>query len=63
MLQENCAICDYGGGGALVAGKGSRLSVRKCEVYRNHQAGLEAREGGELTASGNRIFDGGFHGT
>ena len=31
-------------------------------MYRNHQAGLEAREGGELTASGNRIFDGGFHG-
>ena len=61
-LIENCVICDCGGGGALVAGKGSRLSVRKCEVYRNHQAGLEAREEGELTASGNRIFDGGLHG-
>ena len=61
-LIENCVICDCGGGGALVSGKGSRLSVKKCQVYRNHQAGLEAREGGELTASGNRIFDCGFHG-
>ena len=61
-LIENCVICDCGGGGALVSGKGSRLSVRKCQVKRNHQAGLEAREGGELAASGNRIFDGGFHG-
>ncbi|KAJ7365922.1 hypothetical protein OS493_002653 [Desmophyllum pertusum] len=41
---------------------GSQLSVRKCDVYRNHQGGLEAREGGELVASENRIFDSGFHG-
>ena len=61
-LIENCVICDCGGGGALVVGKGSRLLVRECEVYRNHQAGLEAREGGELIASDNRIFDGGYHG-
>ena len=61
-LIEDCVICDCGGGGALVVGNGSRLLVRKCEVYRNHQAGLEAREGGELIASQNRIFDSGFHG-
>ena len=61
-LIENCVIHHCGGGGALVAGKGSRLFVRKCEVYKNHQAGLEAREGGDLVASQNRIFDNGFHG-
>ncbi|KAJ7378770.1 hypothetical protein OS493_021356 [Desmophyllum pertusum] len=41
---------------------GSQLSVKKCDVYRNHQAGLEAREGGKLVASENRIFDSGYHG-
>jgi len=61
-LIENCVICDCGGGGALVAGEGARLLIRKCEVYRNHQAGLEAREGGKLVASENRIFDNGYHG-
>ena len=61
-LIENCVICDCGGGGALVHGTGCRLLVRKCEVYRNHQAGIEAREGGELIASQNRIFDSGVHG-
>ena len=61
-LIENCVIRDCGGGGALVVGKGSRLLIRKCDVYQNHQAGLEAREGGELIASENRIFDSGFHG-
>ena len=61
-LIENCVICDCGGGGALAVGKGSRLLVKKCEVHRNHLAGLEAREGGELIASENRIFDGGYHG-
>ena len=61
-LIENCSIHDCGGGGVLVAEEGSRLLVRKCEVYRNHQAGLEARKGGELVAYQNRIFDGGWHG-
>ena len=61
-LIENCSIHDCGGGGVLVAVEGSRLLVRKCEVYRNHQAGLEAREGGELVAYQNRIFNGGWHG-
>ena len=61
-LIENCVIHDCGGGGALVAGEGSQLLVKKCEVYKNHQAGLEAREGGKLVASENRIFDGGYHG-
>ncbi|XP_022798811.1 uncharacterized protein LOC111336907 [Stylophora pistillata] len=61
-LLEDCKIHNCGGGGALVAGKGSRLFVRTCEVYRNHQAGLEAREGGELVASRNEIFDGNHHG-
>ncbi|XP_078344263.1 uncharacterized protein LOC144629891 [Oculina patagonica] len=61
-MIENCVIHDCGGGGALVAGEGSRLLVKKCEVYRNHQAGLEAREGGELVASENTIFNGGYHG-
>ena len=61
-LIEDCAIHDCGGGGALVIGKGSRLVVNKCEVYKNHQAGLEAREGGTLSASQNKIFNSGFHG-
>ena len=61
-LIENCVIHDCGGGGALVTGEGSRLLVRRCEVRRNHQAGLEAREGGKLVASENRIFDSGYHG-
>ena len=61
-LIEDCAIHHCGGGGALVAGKGSRMAVIKCEVYKNHQAGLEAREGGNLTASQNKIFNSGFHG-
>ena len=61
-LIEYCAVCDCGGGGTLVVGDGSHLEVRGCEVYRNHQAGLEAREGGNLVASDNRIFNGGYHG-
>ena len=61
-LIEDCAIRHCGGGGALVAGKGSRMAVIKCEVYKNHQAGLEAREGGNLSASQNKIFNNGFHG-
>ena len=61
-LIEDCAIHDCGGGGALVVGKGSRMAVNKCEVYKNHQAGLEAREGGNLSASQNKIFNSGFHG-
>ena len=46
----------------MVADKGSRLEVRKCDVYKNHQAGLEAREGGKLLAFRNRIFNSGYHG-
>ena len=61
-LIEHCAIHHCGGGGALVVGKGSRMVVNKCEVYKNHQAGLEAREGGNLSASQNKIFNSGFHG-
>ena len=61
-LIENCCVHDCGGGGVLVVDEGSRLLIRKCEVYRNHQAGLEAREGGELVASENRIFDNSYHG-
>lgn len=61
-LIEDCIIHDSGGGGALVTMEGSRLEVRKCEVYRNHQAGLEAREGGKLVAFENRIFDNHYHG-
>lgn len=61
-LMENCSIHDCGGGGVLVVDEGSRLLIRMCEVYRNHQAGLEAREGGNLVASENRIFDSGYHG-
>ncbi|XP_067018529.1 uncharacterized protein [Acropora muricata] len=59
---ENCLVHDCGGGGILVTGKGSQALVRRCEVYKNHQAGLEAREGGKLVAMENRIFDSGFHG-
>ena len=61
-LIENCVILECGGGGALVSGKGSRLLVKNCEVYKNHQSGLEAREGGELEALGNKIFDNGNDG-
>ena len=61
-LIENCVILKCGGGGALVCGKGSRLLVKNCEVYKNHQSGLEAREGGELEALGNKIFDNGNDG-
>ena len=61
-LIEDCAIRHCGGGGTLVAGKGSRMAVIKCEVYKNHQAGLEAREGGNLSASQNKIFNSRFHG-
>ncbi|XP_022810193.1 uncharacterized protein LOC111347195 [Stylophora pistillata] len=61
-LIENCIIHDCGGGGALVDGEGSRMVVRKCEVYKNHQSGIEARNGAELVASKNRIFDNGYHG-
>ena len=61
-LIENCSIHDCGGGGILVAKENARTEVRKCEVYKNHQGGLEAREGGKLIASRNRIFDNGYHG-
>ena len=61
-LIEDCVIHDSGGGGALVAKEGSCLEVRKCEVYKNRQGGLEAREGGKLVASGNRIYDNHYHG-
>ena len=59
---ENCSVHDCGGGGILVCGEGSQAQVRRCEVYKNHQAGLEAREGGKLVAMENRIFNSGFHG-
>ncbi|XP_068688329.1 uncharacterized protein [Montipora foliosa] len=61
-LIQNCSIHECGGGGAFVASEGSYLEVRKCEIYKNRQAGLEAREGGALFASENRIFDNRFHG-
>ena len=61
-LIENCKIHNCGGGATLVAMEDSRMEVRKCEVYKNNQSGLEAREGGQLIASGNRIFDNGQHG-
>ena len=61
-LIENCKIHNCGGGATLVVMEESHLEVRKCEVYKNNQGGLEAREGGQLLASGNRIFDNGYHG-
>lgn len=61
-LIENCKIHNCGGGATLVAMEDSLMEVRKCEVYKNNQSGLEAREGGQLIASGNRIFDNGQHG-
>ena len=61
-LFENCAIHNCRGCGALVADEGSHMEVRKCEVYKNRQVGLEAREGGKLIASENRIFNCGTHG-
>lgn len=61
-LVEDCLIHDCGGGGALVADEGSRLEVRRCEVYRNHQAGLEGRERGKLVACENRIYSNCYHG-
>ncbi|XP_015768883.1 PREDICTED: uncharacterized protein LOC107347465 isoform X2 [Acropora digitifera] len=59
---ENCSVHDCGGGGILVSGEGSQSLVRKCDIYKNHQAGLEAREGGKLVAVQSRIFSNGFHG-
>ena len=50
-----CRIYHCGGGGVVVHGKGSRLFVRHCDVYRNHQTGLEARRGGQLIASENKV--------
>ena len=38
------------------------MEVRKCEIHRNHQAGLEARLGGQLVAFKNRVFNNGYHG-
>ena len=60
-LIEDCAIHDCGGGGALVR-TFSRMEVRKCEIYKNHQACLEARRGGKLVAYENRIYSSNFHG-
>ena len=59
---ENCLVHDCGGGGILVTGEGSQSQVRRCEVYKNHQAGLEARKGGKLVAMENRIFNTGCQG-
>lgn len=50
-----------GGGGALVSDKGSRLFVRKCEVYSN-QNGLEARDGGQLITTENNVYGNSTHG-
>ncbi|XP_068689388.1 uncharacterized protein [Montipora foliosa] len=61
-LIEYCSLHDCGGGGLLVVAEGAQSEVRKCEVYKNHQAGLEAREGGRLVAIENRIYNCGFHG-
>ena len=60
-LIEDCAIHDCGGGGALVR-TFSRMEVRKCEIYKNHQACLEARRGGKLVAYENRIYSSNYHG-
>ena len=60
-LIEDCAIHDCGGSGALVRAF-SRMEVRKCEIYKNHQACLEARLGGKLVAYENRIYSSNFHG-
>ena len=59
---ENCVIRNCGGGGALVAWEGAYMEVRKCQIHRNHQAGLEARLGGQLVAFKNRVFNNGYHG-
>lgn len=59
---DHCRICECGGGGGLVEGQGSRLFVRNCEIYSNHQAGLEARQGGQLVATENKVYDNGTHG-
>ena len=61
-LIENCIIRDCGGGGILVEDPGSQLRIRRCEVYKNHQSGLEARGGGRISASENRIYGNGLHG-
>jgi len=57
-----CRIYHCGGGGVVVHGKGSRLFVRHCDVYRNHQTGLEARRGGQPIASENKVYDNGTAG-
>ena len=60
-LIEDCAIHDCGGGGALVS-VASRMEVRKCEIYKTHKAGLEAKHGGKLLAYENRVYNSSFHG-
>ncbi len=59
---DHCRIHDCGGGGGMVDGQGSRLFVRNCEIFKNHQSGLEARNGGKLVASENKVYDNGTHG-
>ena len=61
-LIDHCQIRDCGGGGAVVDGQRSQLFVRNCEIFKNHQCGLEARNGGKLVASDNKVFDNGTHG-
>ena len=59
---ENCLVHDCGGGGIVVTGEGSQSQVRRCEVYKNYQHGLQARMGGKLVAMENRIFNSRCHG-
>ena len=53
---DSCTIYNCGGGGVICAGNKTKLHIRNSEVYGNAQAGLEARQGGHLVATNNRIY-------
>ena len=59
---DTCQLDHCGGGAMLVYGEGSVGHAQNCEVFQNHQAGLEAREGGRLIAKNNKIYGNGRHG-
>ena len=61
VFIDNCTLSHCGGGGMLCVEK-SVVYVKKCEVFENHQVGLEARAGGKLIATNNRVYGNGFHG-
>lgn len=56
---DHCQIHHCGSEGAVVEGEGSYLVIRNCELYRNPKDGLQTRNGGQLVASENKVYDNG----